>query len=197
MRDGRSVGDDAKEQEATRGNSMTRPLGVRKPVLVPAIGAVLLGFLAAFSCQIARRAAAEPGARAGAEIRGGWSILTDRARVEAANESGHWVLLGTCPGGIGGLTLRCESHLPAESLRLRLRYAPGRPFREVEGLEVEAGERRIATRYTPRRADTAAAAAGCPALTFRETADYLEVEIPPDVMAGGRGVTIRWVDYYR
>lgn len=176
---------------------MTRQTPVRKSVLLSSAGAVLLGILAVFSCPVARRAAAEPGAREDAETCGGWRIWADRSRAEVFIEDGHLILLVTCPGGIGVLTLRREKQPPDGSIRLRLRYAVGQPFRELEGFEVEAGQQRISTRYTPRRADAAIAAAKSPALVFRETADYLEVEIPTDGVAGICDVTIRWVDYYR
>lgn len=166
-------------------------------MFVSTVLAVSLAVSFEFSASAARRAVADTAGRLAAVDGAGWFVAADRAQVEVFDDGGQRVILVTCPSGIGGLTLRCEKPPPTGTIRLRLRYAPGRPFEAVEGFEVEIGDRRLSARHTPHRRDVSAAAKDSPALKFRNTADHLEVEIPCDARKAAGDISIRWVDYYR
>lgn len=113
------------------------------------------------------------------------SLRTERAGDAArALRDGRGVVVEiTSPTGIGRMTIAPPARRAWPSpLRLRLRYAPGRPFRTLEGLEVSVdgavGATREAMRVEARR-------------------DGLEVVLPADVAQAGKPLRVQWVDAYR
>jgi hypothetical protein len=114
------------------------------------------------------------------------SLRTERAGdVARALRDGRGVLVDvTSPSGIGRMTIATPARTAAwpSSLRLRLRYAPGRPFRTLEGLDVSVDGNTVATRE---------------AMRIEVGRDWLEVVLPADVAMPGKSIRVQWVDAYR
>ena len=107
--------------------------------------------------------------------------LQDVARV--VREDRGMAIEVTSPSGIGRMTISPPARRAWPSpLRLRLRYAPGRPFRTLEGLDVSVDGTVVATRETMR---------------VRAGRDWLEVVLPADVAVPGKPIRVQWVDAYR
>lgn len=87
------------------------------------------------------------------------------------------------PTGIGRMTIAPPARRAWPSpLRLRLRYAPGRPFRSLEGLDVSVDGTVVATREAVR---------------VEARRDWLEVVLPAAVAQAGKPMRVQWVDAYR
>jgi hypothetical protein len=113
------------------------------------------------------------------------SVSTERTQDIARQvRDGRGVVIDiTSPSGIGRMTLAPASGAawPA-SLRLRLRYAPDRPFRTLEGLDLSVDGKVVATRD---------------ALRVEAGRAWLEVTLPVDVVMPGKPLRVQWVDAYR
>lgn len=113
------------------------------------------------------------------------SLRTERAGDAArALRDGRGVLVEiTSPSGIGRMTIAPPARRAWPSpLRLRLRYAPGRPFRTLEGLDVSVDGTVVATRE---------------AMRVEARRDWLEVVLPANVAQAGKPIRVQWVDAYR
>jgi hypothetical protein len=113
------------------------------------------------------------------------SLRIERAEDAArAVRDGRGVLVEvTSPSGIGRMLIATPARRAWPSpLRLRLRYAPGRPFRTLEGLDVSVDGTVVATRESMR---------------VRAGRDWLEVVLPADVAVPGKPIRVQWVDAYR
>ncbi|MFD0725150.1 hypothetical protein [Lysobacter brunescens] len=113
------------------------------------------------------------------------SVRTERAQdtVRQARDGRGVMIDVTSPSGIGRMTLAPASGKAWPSpLRLRLRYAPGRPFRTLEGLDLSVGGKVMATRETMR---------------VEAGRAWLEVTLPADVAMPGKPLRVQWVDAYR
>jgi hypothetical protein len=101
--------------------------------------------------------------------------------IEIQETDAATVFVVTSTSGIGSATVtRWQGRWPSD-LRVRLRYAEGRPFTKVEGFSCAAGSRR------PVELET---------VIYRP--DSAEVPLPPEVLGGGVSTLhLRWVDYYR
>lgn len=89
----------------------------------------------------------------------------------------------TSPDGIGRMTVPSpvRGAWPAP-LRLRLRHAPGRPFRTLEGLDVSVDGSTVSTRESMR---------------VEAGRGWLEVVVPTDALRTGKPLRVQWVDAYR
>jgi hypothetical protein len=113
------------------------------------------------------------------------SLRTERAGGAArALRDGRGVLVEvTSPSGIGRMTISPPARRAWPSpLRLRMRYAPGRAFRTLEGLDVSVDGTVVATRE---------------AMRVEAGRDWLEVLLPADVAMPGKPIRVQWVDAYR
>ncbi len=113
------------------------------------------------------------------------SVRTERTQDIARQvRDGRGVVIDvTSPSGIGRMTLASASNAAWPSpLRLRLRYAPGRPFRTLEGLDLSVDGKVVATRD---------------AMRVEAGRAWLEVTLPTEVTASGKPLHVQWVDAYR
>ncbi len=113
------------------------------------------------------------------------SVRTERAQDIARQvPSARGAIIEiTSPSGIGRMTLAPGSGKTWPSpLRLRLRHAPGRPFRTLEGLDVSVDGKVVATRETMR---------------VEVEPGWLEVMLPMGVAMPGKPLRVQWVDAYR
>lgn len=89
----------------------------------------------------------------------------------------------TSPDGIGRMTVPSPTRGAWPSpLRLRLRHAPGRPFRTLEGLDLSVDGKVVATRD---------------AMRVEAGSGWLEVVLPANAIAPGKPLHVQWVDAYR
>lgn len=88
----------------------------------------------------------------------------------------------TSPAGIGRMTVSPARAAWPSPLRLRLRYAAGRPFRTLEGLDVSVDGAVVATRE---------------AMRVEAGHGWLEVVLPANVAQAGKPIRVQWVDAYR
>lgn len=113
------------------------------------------------------------------------SVRTERVQdiARQVRDGRDAVIEVTSPSGIGRMTLAPATGAAWPSpLRLRLRYAPGRPFRTLEGLDLSVDGKVVATRD---------------AMRVEAGRAWLEVVLPADVMASGKPLHVQWVDAYR
>lgn len=113
------------------------------------------------------------------------SIRTERTQdiARQVRDGRDVVIEVTSPSGIGRMTLAPAAGAAwPSSLRMRLRYAPGRPFRTLEGLDLTVDGKVVATRD---------------AMRVEAGRGWLEVVLPADVMASGKPLHVQWVDAYR
>lgn len=106
--------------------------------------------------------------------------LQDVARV--VREDRGMAIEVTSPSGIGRMTVTPARGATPSPLRLRLRYAAGRPFRTLEGLDVSVDGTVVATRASMR---------------VESRRGWLEVLLPADVVTQGQPLHVQWVDAYR
>lgn len=113
------------------------------------------------------------------------SVRTERAEdvARVVREARGTTIEVTGPSGIGRMTIvpTARTAWPTP-LRLRLRYAPGRPFRTLEGLDVSVDGTVVATRE---------------AMRIEPVRGWLEVVLPADVAMPGQPLHVQWVDAYR
>ena len=138
-------------------------------------GALASGLMIAIAAFAMSAAAARP-----ASV----SVRTERAEdvarvVQGAREVTIEV---TSRSGIGRMTVLPARGTRSSPLRLRLRYAAGRPFRTLEGLDLSVDGAVVATRESMR----VEAASG-----------WLEVTLPAGVATPGKPLRVQWVDAYR
>lgn len=88
----------------------------------------------------------------------------------------------TSPSGIGRMTVSPKRGTWSSPLRLRLRYAPGRRFRTLEGLDVSVEGAVVVTRESVR---------------VEAGRGWLEVVLPAGVATSGKPLHVQWVDAYR
>lgn len=129
---------------------------------------VLFAILLSGGTSIARAAES-------AEVRIALQHPEDRGEVREIQ--GEMRVDVTCASGIGRATLS----LPArgrwpKTLVLRLRYAPGKPYAGLEGLQVDG--RTVEAPMRSRR-------------------DWLEIRLPMRGHAGAMAMRLQWVDAYR
>ena len=113
------------------------------------------------------------------------SVRSERAQdiARQVRDGRDTVIEVTIPSGIGRMTLAPATGTAWPSpLRLRLRYAPGRPFRTLEGLDVSIDGTVVATRD---------------AMRVEAGRAWLEVVLPVDVATPGKPLHVQWVDAYR
>jgi hypothetical protein len=113
------------------------------------------------------------------------SVRTERAQDTArqVRDGRDAVIEVTSPSGIGRMTLVPATGAAWPSpLRLRLRYAPGRPFRTLEGLDLSVDGAVVATRETMR---------------VEAGRAWLDVVLPADTATPGKPLHVQWVDAYR
>jgi len=113
------------------------------------------------------------------------SVRTERAQdvVRQVRDGRDTVIEVTSPSGIGRMTLApAASKAWPSPLRLRLRYAPGRPFRTLEGLDLSVDDTVVATRD---------------AMRVEAGRAWLEVVLPVGVATPGKPLHVQWVDAYR
>lgn len=112
------------------------------------------------------------------------SVRTERPQdvARVVREHRGMAIEITSPSGIGRMTIAPARGAWPSPLRLRLRYAAGRPFRTLEGLEVSVDGKAVATRESMR----VEAARG-----------WLEVVLPAGVATTGKPLRVQWVDAYR
>lgn len=112
------------------------------------------------------------------------SVRTERAAdvARVVRESRGTTIEVTSPSGIGRMTVSPVRGTWPSPLRLRLRYAAGRPFRTLEGLDVSVDGAVVATRE---------------AMRVEAVRGWLEVTLPAGVTAAGRPLHVQWVDAYR
>lgn len=103
--------------------------------------------------------------------------------VRAAPSNRGAIVEITSPDGIGRMIVPSPARATWPSpLRLRLRYAPGRPFRTLEGLDLSVDGTVVATRD---------------AMRVEAGRAWLEVVLPADVATAGKPLHVQWVDAYR
>lgn len=122
---------------------------------------------------------------ASAAKRASLSVRTERTQDIAwqAPSARGAIIEITSPSGIGRMTLAPASGKTWPSpLRLRLRHAPGRPFRTLEGLDVSVDGKVVATRETMR---------------VEAGRGWLEVTLPMGVAVPRKPLRVQWVDAYR
>lgn len=108
---------------------------------------------------------------------------TARDAVRAVPSKRGAIIEITSPDGIGRMTVPSPARGAWPSpLRLRLRYAAGRPFRTLEGLDVSVDGKAMATRESMR---------------VEARRGWLEVVIPADATTPGKPLRVQWVDAYR
>lgn len=113
------------------------------------------------------------------------SVRTERAQdiARQVRDGRDAVIEVTSPSGIGRMTLAPASGAAWPSpLRLRLRYAQGRPFRTLEGLDLSVDGTVLATRD---------------AMRVEAGRAWLEVVLPAKAMTSGKPLQVQWVDAYR
>lgn len=113
------------------------------------------------------------------------SVRTERAEdvARVVRASRGTTIEITSPSGIGRMTIAPVARTAwPTSLRLRLRHAPGRPFRSLEGLDVSVDGTVVATRE---------------AMRIEARRGWLEVVIPADATTPGKPLRVQWVDAYR
>lgn len=113
------------------------------------------------------------------------SLRTERTEdvARVVREGRGLTIAITSVSGIGRMAITPTTRTPWPSpLRLRLRYAPGRPFRTLEGLDVSVDGIVVATRE---------------AMRVEARRDWLEVVLPADVAEAGKPIRVQWVDAYR
>jgi hypothetical protein len=111
------------------------------------------------------------------------SLRTERAEdVARALRDGRGVQVEvTSPSGIGRMIIATPARRAWPS-PLRLRYAPGRAFRTLEGLDVSVDGNVVATRESMR---------------VESRRGWLEVVLPADIAIAGKPIRVQWVDAYR
>lgn len=112
------------------------------------------------------------------------SVRTERAAdvARVVRESRGTTIEVTSPSGIGRMIVSPVRGAWPSPLRLRLRYAAGRPFRTLEGLDVSVNGAVVATRE---------------AMGVEAERAWLEVVLPADVATSGKPLCVQWVDAYR
>lgn len=89
----------------------------------------------------------------------------------------------TSADGIGRMIVPSPARSAWPSpLRLRLRYATGRPFGTLEGLDLSVDGKVVATRE---------------AMRVEKGRGWLEVTLPAGVTTAGKPLHVQWVDAYR
>ena len=109
------------------------------------------------------------------------SVRKPNDTVQILRENEQLVLLITSESGIGSaiIDLR-QGAWPARAM-VRLRYAPGRPFRYLESFTVRAGSGETISLEESREQD-----------------EYREVELPSRLLSmNPQRVTLEWIDAYR
>jgi hypothetical protein len=113
------------------------------------------------------------------------SVRTERADdvARVVREARGTTIEVTSPFGIGRMIVSPSAHGAwPSSLRLRLRYAAGRPLRSLEGLDMSVDGTVVATRE---------------AMRVEAGRGWLEVTLPAGVTTAGRPLHVQWVDAYR
>lgn len=113
------------------------------------------------------------------------SVRTERTQdiARQVRDGRDAVIEVTSPSGIGRMTLAPATGKAWPSpLHLRLRYAPGRPFRTLEGLDLSLDGKVVATRD---------------AMRVEAGRAWLEVVLPAKLMTSGKPLQVQWVDAYR
>jgi hypothetical protein len=113
------------------------------------------------------------------------SVRTERPQdvARVVREDRSMAIEVTSPSGIGRMIIATPARTAWPSpLRLRLRYAAGRPFRTLEGLDVSVDGAVVATRASTRVASRRG---------------WLEVVLPADIAIAGEPIRVQWVDAYR
>jgi hypothetical protein len=113
------------------------------------------------------------------------SVRTERADdvARVVREARGTTIEVTSPFGIGRMIVSPPAHGAWPSpLRLRLRYAAGRPLRSLEGLDMSVDGTVVATRE---------------AMRVEAGRGWLEVVLPADVAQAGKPIRVQWVDAYR
>lgn len=118
-----------------------------------------------------------------------WAATPPQARAERVEDvvrvvpsKRGTVIEVTSPDGIGRMTVSPGRGAGASPLRLRLRYAAGRPFRTLEGLDVSVDGAMVSTRESMR---------------VETVRGWLEVTLPIDALRTGKPLRVQWVDAYR
>lgn len=112
------------------------------------------------------------------------SVRTERPQdvAHVVREHRGMAIEITSPSGIGRMIVTPARGAWPSPLRLRLRYAAGRPFRTLEGLDASVDGKAVATRESMR---------------VEARRGWLEVVIPADATTPGKPLRVQWVDAYR
>ena len=134
--------------------------------------------------------------------------MTDRAECVMQDKTLKVDVLSA--SGIGRIELRVKKEGAEwpESIVISLRYADGKPLKELEGLSISGKKIRIdGSRRTSGHMDCHELNPGDQkpgekpprkvGVSVEKTADAMQVTIPGKLLAGESGIKIQWVDFYR
>jgi hypothetical protein len=102
-------------------------------------------------------------------------------RLERVPNPAGFTFLVTCPSGIGGATATLYGGRWPADMRVRLRYAEGRPFTHLELFTVASG------RSKPVEVRT-----------VQFGSEWAEIQLPSEILGSARNaLVLEWVDVYR